>query len=34
MKAITLNKDYFGAALLVGLGAAIAAAAFGYDLGD
>jgi hypothetical protein len=34
MKAITLNKDYFGAALLVGLGAAIVAAAFGYDLGD
>ena len=34
MKAITLQKEYFGAALLVGLGAAIVVAAFGYELGD
>ena len=34
MKPSTLIKDYFGAALLVGLGAAIVVAAIGYDLGD
>ena len=34
MKAVTLNRDYFGAALLVGLGAAVVLAAIGYELGD